>query len=95
MIARFETALWQSPSTWWFITLPEELSEQIRSVPRPPAPGFGSLRVSVTVGGTVWATSIFPDSTSGCYLLPVKKTVRAAEKLGEGGTVQVELEVLD
>ena len=95
MIARFETVLWQSPSSWWFITVPEELSEQIRSEPRPPAPGFGSLRVSLTLGSTVWATSVFPDSKSGCYVLPVKKAVRVSEHLADGDTVRVELEVLE
>lgn len=95
MIARFETVVWQSPNSWWFITVPEELSEQIRSMPRPPAPGFGSLRVAVTIGSTVWATSVFPDSKSGCYLLPVKKAVRQAEQLADGDEVRVSLEVLD
>ena len=96
MIARFEADLWQwRDGSWCFVSLPVELSEQIRSVPRPPAPGFGSLKVSVTIGATVWATSIFPDSKSGCYVLPVKKAVRSAESLDVGDTARVELEVLD
>lgn len=95
MIVRFEADLWQWRDSWCFISLPVELSDQIRSVPRPPTPGFGSLKVSVTIGATVWATSIFPESKSRTYMLPIKKTVRSAESLDVGDTARVELEVLD
>lgn len=96
MIARFEAELWRwRDGSWCFVSLPVELGQQIKAVPRPPAPGFGSLKVSVTIGQTVWATSIFPDSESGSYVLPVKKAVRDAESFDVGDTVRVELEVLD
>jgi hypothetical protein len=38
---------------------------------------------------------VFPDSKRGSYLLPVKKAVRTAEGLVEGGDVPVVLDVLD
>jgi hypothetical protein len=63
-------------------------------VPRPPR-GFGSVRVRATVGGTTWTTSVFPDSTRGAYVLPVKKAVRRAEGLDEGDPADVVLEVLE
>ena len=94
----FTTALWEMPTTaaaWVFVTLPAEASEAIRSTPRPPRPGFGSIRVRATVGASTWATSIFPDSTTGCYVLPVKKAVRAAEGIELGDTVGVTVEVLE
>jgi hypothetical protein len=37
------------------------------------------LRVQVTVGGSKWTTSIFPDSVRGSYVLPIKRAVRKAE----------------
>ncbi len=49
----------------------------------------------MTVGGTTWRTSIFPDSGKRAYSLPIKKAVRAAEDLEVGGPVRVRLRVLD
>lgn len=85
---------WSAEGSWFFLTLPEDDADDIREIPRMPR-GFGSVRVRVTVGGSTWSTSIFPDSKRGSYLLPVKKAVRDAEGLGEGDDVPVELEVRD
>ncbi|UWF76800.1 MULTISPECIES: DUF1905 domain-containing protein [Microbacterium] len=78
--------------SWFFATLPEELSADIRELPAPPR-GFGSLRVNVRIGTTTWRTSIFPGRSG--YLLPVKKAVRDAEGIGDGDVVLVDLEILD
>lgn len=90
-----ELWLWQSTGAWVFLSLPADVSEEIRQQPRPPRPGFGSIRVRVTIGGTAWGTSIFPDSKSGRYILPVKKAVRAAEGLEIGDTAAVGLQLLE
>ena len=81
-------------ASWYFTAVPPELSEDIREIPRPYR-GFGSVRVRAQVGGSRWQTSIFPDSSSGSYVLPLKKAVRDAESLVDGGPVTVRLEVLD
>jgi hypothetical protein len=81
-------------SAWFFTAVPAELSEDIREIPRPYR-GFGSVRVRARVAGTEWATSIFPSSSDGTYVLPLKKAVRDAEGLVDGGPVYVRLEVLD
>ena len=46
-----EVILWDArdDSSWFFVTLPEELSEDIKELPRPPR-GFGSLRVRARIG---------------------------------------------
>ncbi|WP_370027863.1 DUF1905 domain-containing protein [Planotetraspora sp. GP83] len=36
--------------------------EETRDLAGGPRRGFGSMRVRVTVGGSTWKTSIFPDS---------------------------------
>ena len=68
-----------------------------RSPKSPPGVrrGFGSVRVDVTVGATSWRTSIFPDSKTGTYLVPVKKAVRVAEHLEPGDEVWAQLQVAD
>ena len=80
------------PSAWCFVTLPPEVSEEVRLRAGEPR-GFGSVRVRVATGGSRWATSVFPDKESGCFVLPVKKAVRTAEGVGEGDTLTVTLEV--
>lgn len=79
---------------WYFVALPQNLSAEIREIPRPQR-GFGSVRVGVRVGLSTWRTSIFPDSTRGAYVLPLKRAVREAEGIGDEGVVTVELHVLD
>ena len=80
-------------SAWFFTSVPPELSEEIREIPRPYR-GFGSVRVRANIGGSEWTTSIFPSS-DGSYVLPLKKAVRDAEGLFDRGPVTVRLEVLD
>ncbi|QEO15003.1 DUF1905 domain-containing protein [Agromyces intestinalis] len=93
---RFEAPLWewQARAEWYFVTVPTAASADIREVPLPPR-GFGSVRVEATVGGSTWRTSIFPDSSEGAYVLPVKRAVRVAEGLVEGGPVAVDLRLVD
>ncbi|SDT06818.1 DUF1905 domain-containing protein [Jiangella sp. DSM 45060] len=93
----FDAGLWAygGEMSWVFVTVPPDVSAEIRAVPRPPRPGFGSVKVGVRLGGSSWSTSIFPDSTSGCYVLPVKKVVRTAEGVDDGDAVTVELTVRD
>ncbi len=81
-------------ASWFFAAVPPELSEEIREIPRPYR-GFGSVRVRARIGDSEWATSIFPSSNGGSYVLPLKKKVRDAEHLVDGGPVTVRLEVLD
>lgn len=89
----FAAELWPhaGEGSWTFVTVPAEVSADIRELPRPRRPGFGSLRVRVRLGKTDWATSIFPEAASGCYVLPVKKAVRTAERVDHGDVVEIEL----
>lgn len=54
--------------------------------------GFGSLKVEARIGDTVFATSVFPSKGEG-WILPVKASVRKAERLAEGDPVTVTLAV--
>ena len=98
MIIEFdgEVFRWEArdDASWYFTSVPPELSEEIREIPRPYR-GFGSVRVRARIGDTEWATSIFPSSNEGTYVMPLKKKVRDAEGLVDGGSVTVRLEVLD
>jgi len=95
----FEAPLWlweaRRAERWTFVSVPEDASDEILERAGAFARGFGSLRVEVTVGGTTWRTSIFPDGGKRAYSLPIKKAVRTAEGLAVGEPVQVRLRVLD
>lgn len=93
----FAAVLWRwaaRTEQWVFLRLPDDVSAEIADVPRPRA-GFGAIKVSVTIGGSRWRTSIFPERTGGPYVLPVKKAVRTAEGLDVGDVARVGLETLD
>lgn len=86
---------WESRSdSWYFITMPQDHSDELRERPLPPR-GFGSIKVRATIGATSWSTSVFPDAKrSGCYVLPVKRSVRDAEGIDHEDLVEVAIEVL-
>lgn len=97
MIVEFDGDVfrWEARTeTWFFAALPEDLSAEIREIPRPTR-GFGSVRVAVTIGGSSWRTSIFPDAGRGAYVLPLKRAVRDAEGIEDGDVVRVRVHVLD
>ena len=93
----FTAGLWRytGQAAWFFVTLPHEVADDIDEMTADSRRGFGSVRVEVTVGSTTWNTSIFPDTKSESFVLPVKKAVRLAEGLDEGADVAVHLTLVD
>jgi hypothetical protein len=93
---QFSAPLWQYPGegSWYFVTVPPEISDEIADLTAGTHKGFGSVRVTATVGDSTWQTSVFP-SKSGTYLLPVKKPIRTAEHLTEGSPVETHLDLAD
>ena len=95
MGVQFTAELWayaEEPGSWHFVTLPLEVADEIRDEAGPRG-GFGSIRVSATVGDTRWQTSLFPEARGGSMVLPMKKAVRLAQGLEAGASCDVELEV--
>ena len=92
----FDAELWEwdaapEGSSWVFLTVPEDETDEIRLRSGPPR-GFGSVRVEATIGATTWRTSVFPDKRG--YALPVKKAVRRAESLEVGDPARVTLRLV-
>lgn len=90
--------IWSSDrasASWHFLTIVGEAAEAIhalalmRRLESGRRRGWGAMKVRASVGGTDWDTSIFPDKSSGGWLLPVKAAVRKAEGLVAGQPVQV------
>ncbi|GIM96937.1 DUF1905 domain-containing protein [Paractinoplanes toevensis] len=98
MRLEFDAELWiweaRPDDAWTFVSLPVDASDEIRDLTGGQRRGFGAVRVEVRIGTSIWRTSIFPDAKRGAYVLPVKKAVRKAQKLGAGDTARVAVEVL-
>jgi hypothetical protein len=94
---QFSAKLWKwegGKGAWYFVSLPTNLYEEIKlSYPHSHA-GFGSIPVEVSIAQSCWKTSIFPDSKSKTYLLPVKKSVRLKEGLQQDCELLVTLDIL-
>ena len=86
--------MWSGESaTWYFLTIPDDLSSEIRAESLLRRGGFGSVRVEVTVDDVTWRTSVFPQKNGG-YLLPVKADVRRRANIAAGDEVTAKLELL-
>jgi len=85
--------VWQGKGAWYFVTLPEDISQEIKDGYPFTGRGFGSVPVEVTIKDQVWNTSIFPDSKSGSYFLPIKKKVREAAEIGLDDKVEVGIKI--
>ena len=92
----FTSPLWKysGESAWHFVTLPTDISARVKFL-QSGRRGFGSVRVLATIEKSTFETSVFPDSKAGCYLLPVKASVRKAEKIGHGDEVTCMIELRD
>ena len=93
MILEFHGTIlfWKGPAPWFFVTVPEEQSRELKAISGLVTYGWGVIPVHVRIGKTEWTTSLFPKD--GRYLVPIKASVRKAEKLAEGDAVTVQLEV--
>ncbi len=84
---KIQAKVWLYPGengNWHFLTVPKKESADITKQFGAFKKGWGSLPVEVTIGKTIWNTSIFPDRKSGTYLLPVKAIIRRKEGLEAG-----------
>jgi hypothetical protein len=82
---------WRGPAPWYFVTVPEAESRSLDEILKMVTYGWGMVPVYVRIGKTEWKTSLWPKD--GRYIVPLKVSVREAEKLDEGDTVTVQLRV--
>ena len=83
----------ETGGAWFFVSLPFEVSDLLDEA--GPRQGFGSVRVEVSIGSSTWRTSVFPSAEEKTFVLPVKKAVRTAEGLVEGGPCAVRLRTVE
>ncbi|MEM6997341.1 MAG: DUF1905 domain-containing protein [Patescibacteria group bacterium] len=97
MTYKFSGELWefQGPTSWYFVSLPTDTHAELKMISREQGPGFGSIRVEATIGSSTWKTSIFPDSKSKTFLLPIKKSIREQESISAGDEVRVRVKLAE
>jgi hypothetical protein len=74
---------YQVASAWHFISLPQELSNEIREYFQWQEEGWGRLKVTAKIGACQWETAIWFDTKQKTYLLPLKSEVRRREMIEE------------
>lgn len=80
-------------AAWRFLPLPKKESAAIKKEYVRFARGFGSLPVTATINKVTWDTSIFYDSRSESYLLPLKAQVRKQAGIDDDDTVACALKI--
>jgi hypothetical protein len=92
MIIKFigKNFYWRGPSPFYFITVPTDQSQAIKSISSILTYGWGVIPTTGRIGNTVFQTSLFPKN--GHYLVPIKNSVRDAENLDVDDEVTVRLE---
>jgi hypothetical protein len=83
--------VWRGPSPFYFVAVPDELSETIRAVAPMVTYGWGVIPVTVTIGAPRFRTSLFPKDRR--YLVPLKDAIRRAERIVEGDDVAIRLSI--
>jgi len=83
--------IWRGPAPWFFVTVPEAQSHDLKAISSLVTYGWGALPVFVQIGHSGWKTSLFPKDDR--YLVPIKASVRKAENIAEGDEVTVRIEV--
>lgn len=87
-----EVWFWKGPAPWYFVTVPEPESRSLREVMTLVTYGWGMIPVNATVGGTTFYTALWEKD--GRYIVPLKAAVRKSERISEGDTVRVKLDVI-
>jgi hypothetical protein len=88
----FTAELWlhdAMPGAWYFITLPLDAADELRATQERR--GFGSVRVHAAIGDSTWDTSVFPDTKTGSFVLPVRAAVRRRQEIDQGDQVTVSI----
>ena len=87
MIIQFSGSIWywRGPAPFYFVTIPEQHSENLKAICSEVTYGWGMILVDARINDTQWKTSVFPKD--GRYIVPLKNSVRSAESLEEGDTL--------
>ena len=92
---KFTATVWkyERPNGWYFASVPQDQSKEIRRLHHDSEEGWGRLKSEVSINKSTWSTSIWFDTKHDCFLVPVKALVRKKEGITDGSEVQFSLKI--
>lgn len=92
----FQAKVYQYPSSveagnWTIVSLPKELSAEIRDNFKWLEQGWGRMKVTARIGRTQWQTAIWFDTKLDTHLLPLKAQIREKENIVLDQNVKIEI----
>ena len=82
---------WRGPSPFYFISIPQDISAEIKTLAAHASYGWGAIPVNLRIADQDWSTSIFPKD--GHYIVPMKNAIRTAQQLEVGSRVKLRLQL--
>jgi hypothetical protein len=80
---------WRGPAPFYYVTVPAEISTEIKANEAMLTYGWGVIPVRAIIGNTEFTTSLFPKD--GLYVLGLKVAVRKPEQLEVGQVIDVQM----
>ncbi|WP_188374164.1 DUF1905 domain-containing protein [Winogradskyella haliclonae] len=89
----FSSKLWKSNGNggWYFMSLPELMSKEIRTHLQWQEEGWGRLKANAKIKNLQWETAIWFDTKTKTYLLPIKAVIRKKLNLEIDNLLEVEI----
>jgi hypothetical protein len=78
---------------WHFVSLPTDISADIRVHLKEFEEGWGRLKVTAQLDDITWPTAIWFDTKRNTYLLPLKVSIRTKRALSIGDEVTIKLSI--
>jgi len=72
---------YEGKGSWVFVSLPVDLSQEIRSHFQHEEEGWGRLKCTAKIGESEWQTAIWFDTKLSRYILPLKAGIQRKEKI--------------
>lgn len=88
----FQASVWRyNEAGWYFVTVPQDLSDEIRDLFSPMEEGWGRLKVKARISDFEWSTALWYDTKIKAYLLALKADIRKRCGVEEGQLLKVEV----
>jgi hypothetical protein len=94
-IYKVKAQVWkyEGPNGWYFVSVPQVLSKEIRELHKESEEGWGRLKSEVCIESLRWKTSIWFDTKLDCFLVPIKAEVRKKLGITDGSEVSLNFSV--
>ncbi|WP_099203398.1 DUF1905 domain-containing protein [Miniphocaeibacter massiliensis] len=68
-------------ANWTFVSIPKNISIEIKENFELLEKGWGRIKVTVNIGNSEWETSMWFDTETETYSLPLKAAIRKKENI--------------